>query len=116
MALSGAFAGLAAAGEVSGTNQYYQPGHFVTMGFDGIAIALLARGNPIGIIPASLLWGALLIGAPLMQQQAGVSIDIVKIIQSMVLLFVAADAIVRYIFRLKIAEPGAFQMSEEGAA
>lgn len=115
MTLSGAFAGLAAAGEVSGTNQYYQPGHFFYMGFDGIAIALLARGNPIGIIPASLLWGSLLIGGPLMQQQAGVSIDIVKIIQSMVLLFVAADAIVRYIFRLKDAGPGAFTVTEEAS-
>ena len=116
MTLSGLFAGLAAAGEVSGTNQFYNPGHFGFMGFDGIAIALLARGNPIGIIPASLLWGALLIGAPLMQQQAGVSIDIVKIIQSMVLLFVAADAIVRYIFRVK-ADPGAgaFTVTEEAS-
>ena len=116
MTLSGAFAGLAAAGEVSGTNQYYQPGHFAFMGFDGIAIALLARGNPIGIIPASLLWGSLLIGGPLMQQQAGVSIDIVKIIQSMVLLFVAADAIVRYIFRVKDDVPGAFTVVEEGSS
>jgi general nucleoside transport system permease protein len=38
-----------------------------------------------------------------MQQEADVSIDVVRIIQSMVLLFVAADAIVRYIFRLKRA-------------
>lgn len=116
MTLSGLFAGLAAAGEVSGTNQYYQPGHFVFMGFDGIAIALLARGNPIGIIAAALLWGALLIGAPLMQQQAGVSIDIVRIIQSMVLLFVAADAIVRYIFRVKAEGAGVFVATEEAAA
>jgi simple sugar transport system permease protein len=116
MTFSGLFAGLAAAGEVSGTNQFYQPGTFQNMGFDGIAIALLARGNPIGIIPAAFLWGALLIGAPLMQQQAGVSIDLVRIIQSMVLLFVAADAIVRYLFRLKSVETGAFQMSEEGSA
>ena len=115
MTLSGAFAGLAAAGEVSGTNQFYQPGHFAYMGFDGIAIALLARGNPIGIIPASLLWGSLLIGGPLMQQQAGVSIDIVKIIQSMVLLFVAADAIVRYLFRVKDDTPGAFTVTEEAS-
>lgn len=101
MALSGVFAGLAAASEVSGTNQFFQPGAFAFMGFDGIAIALLARANPIAIIPASLLWGSLLAGAPLMQQEAGVSIDVVRIIQSMVLLFVAADAIVRYLFRLK---------------
>jgi simple sugar transport system permease protein len=113
MALSGAFAGIAAAGEVSGTNQFFQPGHFAFMGFDGIAIALLARGNPIGIIPASLLWGALLVGAPLMQQQAGVSIDVVRIIQSMVLLFVAADAIVRFLFRVRAEGRGAFEMVEE---
>ena len=101
MALSGAFAGLAAASEVSGTNQFFQPGTFAFIGFDGIAIALLARANPIAIMPAALLWGSLLSGAPLMQQEADVSIDVVRIIQSMVLLFVAADAIVRYIFRMR---------------
>ncbi len=101
MALSGAFAGISAASEVSGTNQFFQPGTFAFMGFDGIAIALLARANPIAIIPASLLWGSLLAGAPLMQQEADVSIDVVRIIQAMVLLFVAADAIVRYLFRVK---------------
>jgi simple sugar transport system permease protein len=101
MAFSGAFAGVAAASEVSGTNQFFQPGTFAFIGFDGIAIALLARANPIAIIPAAFLWGSLLSGAPLMQQEADVSIDVVRIIQAMVLLFVAADAIVRYIFRLK---------------
>jgi len=101
MALAGAFAGVAAASEVSGTNGFFQPGTFAFIGFDGIAIALLARANPIAIIPAALLWGALLAGAPLMQQEAGVSIDVVRIIQAMVLLFVAADAIVRYLFRIR---------------
>ena len=101
MALSGAFAGLGAASEVSGTNQFFQPGTFAFIGFDGIAIALLARANPIAILPAAFLWGSLLSGAPLMQQEADVSIDVVRIIQAMVLLFVAADAIVRYIFRLR---------------
>jgi simple sugar transport system permease protein len=101
LALSGAFAGLAAAGEVAGTTGTFQPGTFAFIGFDGIAIALLARANPIAIIPAAFLWGSLLSGAPLMQQEADVSIDVVRIIQSMVLLFVAADAIVRYLFRLR---------------
>ena len=101
MVLSGGFAGLAAASEVAGTNGFFQPGTFAFIGFDGIAIALLARTNPLAIIPASLLWGALLAGAPLMQQEADVSIDVVRIIQSMVLLFVAADAIVRFVFRIE---------------
>jgi general nucleoside transport system permease protein len=101
MVLSGGFAGIAAASEVSGSAGFFQPGTFAFIGFDGIAIALLARANPIAIMPAAFLWGALLKGAPLMQQEADVSIDVVRIIQSMVLLFVAADAIVRYIFRMK---------------
>ena len=101
MLLSGGFAGLAAVSEVAGTNFFFQPGTFAFLGFDGIAIALLARANPIAIIPAALLWGSLLAGAPLMQQEADVSIDVVRIIQSMVLLFVAADAIVRYLFRIR---------------
>ena len=101
MLFAGGFAGLAAASEVAGTNFFFQPGTFAFIGFDGIAIALLARGNPIAIIPAAFLWGALLSGAPLMQQEAEVSIDVVRVIQAMVLLFVAADAIVRYIFRLR---------------
>ena len=101
MLFSGGFAGLAAASEVAGTSGFFQPGTFAFIGFDGIAIALLARANPIAILPAAFLWGALLKGAPLMQQEADVSIDVVRIIQSMVLLFVAADAIVRYLFRMK---------------
>jgi simple sugar transport system permease protein len=106
MSLSGAFAGIAAAGEIAGTNHAFQPGSFAGMGFDGIAIALLARANPLGILAASFLWGSLLAGAPLMQQDAGVSIDIVRIIQAMVLLFVAADGIVRWVFRLRQAPAG----------
>ena len=101
MTLSGGFAGLAAVSEVAGTNFVFQPGTFAFIGFDGIAIALLARANPIAIIPAAFLWGSLLAGAPLMQQEADVSIDVVRVIQAMVLLFVAADAIVRWVFRLK---------------
>jgi simple sugar transport system permease protein len=101
MLLAGGFAGIAAASEVAGTNFFFQPGTFAFIGFDGIAIALLARANPIAIIPAALLWGALLSGAPLMQQEAGVSIDVVRVIQAMVLLFVAADAIVRWVFHVR---------------
>ena len=105
MAIAGTMAGLSAASEVAGTTHYFQPGTFAAMGFDGIAIALLARGRPMHIILASLLWGSMLSGAPLMQQDAGVSIDVVRIIQSMVLLFVAADAVIRYLFRIRDDEP-----------
>ncbi len=109
MAISGAFAGLAGAGEISGTSGYLSPGVFIGIGFDSIAIALLARANPFAIIPASILWGSMLSGAGLMQQEVGLSIDSVRIIQALVLLFVAADVIVRTVFRIRRKEVGAFE-------
>ena len=101
MALSGAFAGVAGAGEVTGTTGFLSPGTFAGVGFDAIAIALLARANPYGIILTALLWGSMLSGAGLMQQASGLSIDAVRIVQALVLLFVAADVIVRTIFRVR---------------
>ena len=68
MALSGAFAGVAASGEIAGTAGFLSPGVFLGIGFDAIAIALLARANPFAIILTSVLWGSMLSGAGLMQQ------------------------------------------------
>jgi simple sugar transport system permease protein len=109
MALSGSFAGLAGGGEISGTSGFLSPGVFVAVGFDSIAIALLARANPFAIIPAAILWGSMLAGAPLMQQETGLSIDIVRIVQALVLLFVAADVIVRTVFRMRRRVVGGFE-------
>ena len=81
-----------------------------------IAIALLARANPIGILASSFLWGSLLAGAPTMQQEADVSIDVVRIIQAMILLFVAADAIVRWVFHLRSAPERSNAFAEGWAA
>lgn len=110
MAFAGAFAGIAGAGEISGTSGFLSPGVFVNIGFDSIAIALLARANPWAIIPASILWGSMLSGSALMQQEIGLSLDAVRIIQALVLLFVAADVIVRTVFRMRRSS-GAFETS-----
>jgi len=112
MALSGAFAGLAGAGEITGTAGFLSPGVFVGIGFDAIAIALLARANPFGIILTSILWGSMLSGAGLMQQDSGLSIDAVRIVQALVLLFVAADVIVRTIFRVRRTADGALETTQ----
>ncbi|MDZ4825812.1 MAG: ABC transporter permease [Actinomycetota bacterium] len=104
MVSAGALAGIAGASEVSGTTGFLLPGVFLAVGFDSIAIALLARANSFAIVPAAILWGSMLAGAPLMQQETGLSIDLVRIIQALVLLFVAADVIVRTIFRIRKRE------------
>jgi general nucleoside transport system permease protein len=100
MFLSGALAGLAGAIEVVGVNYYHSASFSVGYGFDSIAIALLGKTNPLGVIPAALLFGALRSGAGRMQFLTQIPIDIIGIIQGLVLLFVAADRLVRWVFRL----------------
>jgi ABC-type uncharacterized transport system permease subunit len=104
MALSGALAGLAGANEVLGVNHYLAQGFSSGYGFDSIALALLGRSHPVGVVLASLLWGLLRAGAIRMQSRARIPIDIIGIIQAMVIVFVAAPAVVRWIYRIRARE------------
>ncbi len=100
MAISGGAAGLAGATEVAGlTFRLYQeisPGY----GFDGIAVALLANNNPIGVIFTGILFGALRSGSEVMQMNAQVPSVLVSVIQGVVLLSAAALGV----FRITVAE------------
>ncbi len=100
MALSGALAGLAGTVEVVALNYYHTPGFSVGYGFDSIAVALLGKSHPLGVVPAAILFGALRAGATRMQFVSQIPIDIISIIQALVLIFVAADEVVRWIYRL----------------
>lgn len=101
MSISGALAGMAGAVQVLAVNYNMATGLSSGYGFDSIALALIGNNNPVGVILASLLFGTLRNGATRMMVIASIPIDIVDIIQAIILMFVAAPAIIRTIYRLK---------------
>lgn len=101
MALSGALAGLAGASQVLGVDHWLGQGFSAGYGFDSIALALLGKSHPAGVVAAALLFGFLRSGATRMQSAAGIPIDIITIIQALVIAFVAAEALVRGLYRLR---------------
>jgi ABC-type uncharacterized transport system permease subunit len=101
MSICGGLAGLAGATEILGVNKAMTPGFSPGYGFDGIAIALLGGSSPLGVVLAALLFGALRAGATPMQASTGIPIDLVVVIQALVIMFVAAPALIREIYRIK---------------
>jgi ABC-type uncharacterized transport system permease subunit len=116
MALSGMLAGAAGAVEVLGVTKRHELGFGTGYGFDSIAIALLGRSNPYGVVAAAILFGALKSGATQMQFNTQISASIISVVQGLVLLFVAADVIIRWLFRLKVpSQRGALTLEPAAA-
>jgi simple sugar transport system permease protein len=99
--IAGAMAAVAGVMEVQGLTRVLPVGFDAGYGFDAIAVSLLAANNPLAIIPASLIFGALRIGGDFLQIRAGLSVHIVSIFRALILLFVAAPEIVRAIYRIR---------------
>jgi ABC-type uncharacterized transport system permease subunit len=101
MVISGALIGLAGVAQVLGTvTTGFTSGIDAGIGFDAITVALLGRSRPVGVFIAGLLFGALKAGGYSMQAANGITIDIVLVVQSLIVLFIAAPPLVRAVFRL----------------
>jgi general nucleoside transport system permease protein len=98
MSLCGLFAGLAGAFEILSLG-YYPAVFGTTIGFAEITVALLGRAHPVGILLAALLLGGMRAGAPAMQITAKIPIEIIDVIQGLILLFLAAETVIRHLLR-----------------
>jgi simple sugar transport system permease protein len=98
--IAGGLAGLAGANQVLGTEHRLGMGIAGNIGFDAITVALLGKSKPLGVVLAGILLGGLRAGASVMQGRTGTPVDIVLVVQSLIVLFLAAPPLVRKIFRM----------------
>ncbi len=97
MVVGGGLAGMAGIMEVLGVqhrlSDFFSPGY----GYDAIAVALLAKGNPFGVVLAAVFFGALRAGSNQMQRTMGVPASVAAFIQGITVLFVAVAAAIQMI-------------------
>ena len=112
MAIAGALAGLGGAVQILGSEFALTAGAGGSFGFDAITVALLGRANPIGTVFAALLFGGLRAGGLTMQANTDTPIDLILVIQALVVLFIAAPALVKAVFRIKQLKVGSGVVSK----
>lgn len=101
MLVSGALVGFAGAVQVLGTSVTgFSTDVDAGIGFDAITVALLGRSSPIGVLAAGILFGGFKAGGATMQAAETIPSEIVTVIQSLIVLFIAAPPLVRAVFRL----------------
>ncbi len=94
--ISGALAGLAGGIEVTGSLDKIVNNFSANYGFNGIPVALMAHNNPFAIIFSALLIGAMRSGSAMMQSSAGISKNMVDVIQGLIIVFLCAEHVIRY--------------------
>jgi simple sugar transport system permease protein len=115
MLIAGALVGIAGISQILGTEtKGFGDNIDAGIGFDAITVALLGRSSPLGILAAGILFGAFKAGGYAMQSSQGVPIEIILVVQSLIVLFIAAPPLVRAMFGLP--QPGRASRRERRAA
>jgi simple sugar transport system permease protein len=93
MAISGGFHGLGGGLSILGTHYRCFKGVTAGMGWNGIAVALIAKNNPVAVIPAALFFAYLEAGAKSAMLHSDVTFEIAKVAQAIIFYFVTAQAL-----------------------
>lgn len=107
MLIAGGLAGLVGCSQALGTQYKLTTDIDAGFGFDAITVALLGQGTPLGTVLAGLLFGAFRAGSVVMGTDTTTPPDIVYVMEPVMVLFIAAPALIRAIFRLRAARAGA---------
>ncbi|HEY4001262.1 MAG TPA: ABC transporter permease, partial [Candidatus Xenobia bacterium] len=106
MAVSGALAALAGAIDYGVAGRIQSTVSFLGKGFDGIAVALIGKNEPIGVVLAAIIFGALSAGNTELQMVAHVPKDVTTIIQGLIILFMVAPDVIRQLLPFLRHEEG----------
>jgi len=113
MIVAGLLAGLAGAQQVLGHQDSLTANFGGSIGFDAITVALLGRATPLGTVLAGLLFGALSTGGLAMQASAASTpLALTQVLQALIVLFVAAPALVKAVFRFRESDDGGAVMAK----
>jgi simple sugar transport system permease protein len=103
MVIAGVLGGLVGCSQALGTRLVVTQDVDAGFGFDAITVALLGRGTPLGVVLGGLLFGAFRAGGVVMAADTSTPADVVSVMQPVMVLFIAAPALIRGIFRLRAA-------------
>jgi general nucleoside transport system permease protein len=111
MAAAGGIAALSGVGDVAALHHQLRRDIAVGYGYTAIPVALLGKGHPLGVLVSAFLFAGMLVGGSNMQQDLGVPVALVSIIQALVVLFiVAAETLQKYRIRVAPLHPSTAEL------